>query len=96
MLFRSRMKTAYTFNDGTTTDQKAGGFAPTPAAANIGILILPKRAASLVKKTEKVRSFSPDQNQNMDAYKFDYRLYYDALVRKSMTPTIYTYTYADS
>lgn len=89
----ARMKTAYTFNDGTTSNQEAGGFSPTSAAANIGILILPKRAASLVKKTEKVRTFSPDQNQNMDAYKFDYRLYYDALVRKSMTPTIYAYTY---
>lgn len=102
----ARMRTSYIFYDGTTSGETAGGFVPTPAsgsgegavpaAGHIGMLILPKRAGMLIKKTEKVRIFSPDQNQNMDAYKFDYRLYYDALVKKSLTPSIYAYTYADA
>lgn len=58
-----RMKTAFTFYDGVTStdsvDQTAGGFVPASGAKKIGILVLPKRAASLVKKAERVRTFSP-------------------------------------
>ena len=94
-----RMKTAFTFYDGVTddssssgADQRDGGFVPASAAKNIGILVLPKRAASLVKKSERIRTFTPEQNQKADAYLFQYRLYYDLFVKKSMTNTIYTYT----
>lgn len=94
-----RMKTAYTFYDGVTDnsgssgeDQRPGGFVPASGAKKIGILVLPKRAASLVKKTEKVRIFEPDKNLRADAWKFDYRLYYDLFVKKSLQDTIYAYT----
>lgn len=94
-----RMKTAYTFYDGVTdnsgssgADQRPGGFVPASGAKKIGILVLPKRAASLVKKTEKVRIFEPDKNLRADAWKFDYRLYYDLFVKKSLQDTIYAYT----
>ena len=89
----SRMKDSYDFKDGTTTGEEAGGFSPASAAKSIGLLILPKKACSLIKKTEKMRVFEPDQNQQMDAYKFDYRVYYDAFVKKSYKPTVYVYTY---
>lgn len=72
-----RMKTAY------EDDAENGGLKPTADAKNIGMLILPKKAASLVKKSEKIRVFSPDTNQDADAYKFDYRIYYDVFVKKS-------------
>lgn len=92
-----RMKTAFTFYDGVTNaesvDQTAGGFVPATGAKKIGILALPKKAASLVKKSERIRTFSPEQNQKADAYLFQYRLYYDLFVRKSLTGTIFTYTY---
>ncbi len=87
----SRMKTAYTFMDGTT--QPDGGFAAADGAAAIGALVMPKKGASLIRKTEKLRAFSPDQNQKADAYKFDYRLYYDLLVKKSGQGGIFAYTY---
>lgn len=94
-----RMKTVYTFYDGVTdnsgssgADQRPGGFVPASGAKKIGILVLPKRAASLVKKTEKVRIFEPDKNLRADAWKFDYRLYYDLFVKKSLQDTIYAYT----
>lgn len=89
----ARMKTAFTFNDGTTSEQEAGGFAPAASAKNVGLLILPKRATSLVKKTEKIRIFEPGENQSMDAYKLDYRLYYDAFIKKSMEGTVFAYSY---
>ena len=86
-----RMKTAYTFYDGVTSGEEAGGFVPTSTAKTIGMLVLPKKAASLVKKTEKIRTFTPDQNQDADAYKLDYRAYYDVFVKNSMSDAIYAY-----
>ena len=89
----SRMKTAYTFYDGTTAGQENGGFVPTEAAGSVGLLVLPKRAASLIKKTEQVRCFDPAHNLKADAWKLDYRLYYDVVVRDSMKNGIYAYIY---
>ncbi len=89
----SRMKTAFTFYDGVTSGQTAGGFTPDSAAQSVGLLVLPKRAASLVKKTETVRIFDPARNLSADAWKFDYRLYYDLFVRKSMETGVYAYVY---
>lgn len=63
-------------------DDEAGGYS-TEGAKDVHMLMLPKDGAHLVKKTEKIRVFSPDQNQDMDAYQFDYRIYYDVFVRKS-------------
>ena len=84
----ARMKTVYEFlNEGE------GGFVAADDAQDIGILALPKKAASLVKKTEKIRVFNPDQNTAMDAYKFDYRLYYDTFVKNSVKNTIFDYVY---
>lgn len=71
----SRMKTSYTFGD--------NGFTPAGGAKDIRLIVMPKKAASLVKKTETMRIFTPDQNKDADAYVFNYRLYYDVFVKKS-------------
>lgn len=76
-----RMKTAYTFSQGT--DSLSGGFAAEEDAKTVHMLMLPKEAASLVKKTEQLRIFAPNQNQDADAYLFQYRVYYDIFVKKS-------------
>lgn len=89
----NRMKSAYTFYDGSTEGEENGGFAPADNAQSVGLLILPKKAASLVKKTESVRTFDPSQNQAADAYKFDYRTYYDLIVKNSAADSIYAYVY---
>lgn len=73
-----RMKTSYTFNNTT-----AGGFTPAANAREVYMLVCPKSGAHLVKKTEKLRVFTPEQNVDADAYKFDYRIYYDVFVEKS-------------
>ena len=95
-----RMKTSFTFYDGVTdnsgssgANEKPGGFVPASGAKSIGFLVLPKRAASLVKKSETIRTFSPDQNQKADAYLFQYRLYYDLFVRNAYKDSIYLYQY---
>ncbi len=81
-----RMKTAYDFaTDGV------GGFAPAEDAESIHMLVLPKSAAHLVKKTEKIRVFTPEQNTAADAYKFDYRIYYDLFVKTSAADSVWGY-----
>lgn len=88
----SRMKTEYHFLSGSAGEE-SGGFVPTATAKKIGLLLMPKRAASLVKKTDQVRTFEPARNLNADAWKFDYRLYYDLFIRNSLAGGIYVYTY---
>ena len=78
-----RMKTVYKF-DGT-------GFKPAENASEIFMLLLPKSAAHLVKKTEKMRVFTPEQNTSADAYKFDYRLYYDLFVKAASTDSVWAW-----
>ena len=78
-----RMKTAYEFG--------ANGFTPAEKAREIYMLVAPKSAAHLVKKTENMRIFTPEQNIDADAYKFDYRIYYDVFVNKSGLDAIWAW-----
>ncbi len=86
----SRMMTAYSFMSGGEGEEE-GGFAPADNAQSIGFIVMPKRAASLVKKSETLRTFTPEQNIKADAYKFDYRLYYDVFLKNSMKGAIRVY-----
>lgn len=81
-----RMKTSYTFNN-----TELGGFRPDENAREIYMLVCPKTAAHLVKKTEQMRIFTPEQNIDADAYKFDYRIYYDVFVKKSGLDSIWAF-----
>lgn len=83
-----RMKSAFDFAE-VADENNPGGFAPAADAKDIHMLVLPKKAASLVKKTEKIRIFTPEQNLDADAYKFDYRIYYDVFVKKSGMTSIW-------
>lgn len=73
----ARMKTAYTFYDGKTSGQTSGGFVAAPGANNINWIITPMYAPIAVNKTDKVRIFDPNTNQDADAWKLDYRKYHD-------------------
>ena len=88
----ARMYTAFNFLDGTTSGQEEGGFVPANTTA-LGFVVVPRRAVSLVRKTEKVRVFAPDVNQVADAYKFDFRIYYDCFIKNSMRGAVFAYTY---
>ena len=73
----ARMKTAYTFYDGKTSGQTAGGFVAAAEAKNINWIITPMYAPIAVNKTDKIRIFDPNTNQDADAWKLDYRKYHD-------------------
>lgn len=78
---RSRLlKTAFTFKDGTTSGQEAGGFEVAAGAQNINWIIAVRTAPIAVSKTDKVRIFDPNVNQDADAWKIDYRKYHDLWV----------------
>lgn len=83
-----RMKTAFNFTK-TAGAATEGGFSADADAKDIHMIVMPKSAAHLVKKTEKMRIWSPEQNLNADAYKFDYRVYYDVFVNKSRLNTVW-------
>lgn len=72
-----------------TTDK---GFQPDEGSKTLHAVIMPKGAASLIKKVDKVNMFNPDQVEDMDAYKINFRLYYDLFVKNSKVNTIYTIT----
>ncbi len=78
-----RMKSAYTFG--------TNGFKPAENSREIYMLVTPKSGAHLVKKTENMRIFTPEQNIDADAYKFDYRIYYDVFVNKSGLDAIWAW-----
>ncbi len=87
----ARMKTAFEF-----AANSAGGFVPADNAKEIRMLMLPKKAAMLIKKSEKVRMFTPEQNLKADAYKFDYRIYYDVFVKTAYIDSVFAYVDAAS
>lgn len=86
------LKTAFEFRDGSTSGQEAGGFVAASAALDINWIIATKDAPIAISKTDKTRTFSPDVNQDKDAWKIDYRKYHDLWVPKSKLTSIYTNT----
>ena len=83
----ARMKTKYVFYDGKTEGdgesnpvQTKGGFAPASDAVDINWIIQARDTAIAVSKTDKIRVFDPNTNQNADAWKLDYRKYHDLWV----------------
>lgn len=80
-----RMKTSYNF------DSANGGFVPGANSKEVYMMVCPKSGAHLVKKTEQMRIFTPEQNLDADAYKFDYRIYYDVFVRRSGLDAIWAW-----
>lgn len=79
----ARMKTAYVFNDGTTSGQETGGFKPDSAAKKINWILISRRSPIAISKTDKVRIFAPDVNQKADAWKLDYRKFHDIWIPKN-------------
>lgn len=86
------LKTEFEFLDGETSGQEAGGFKAAAGALDINWIISTKDAPIAVSKTDKTRTFSPDVNQDADAWKIDYRKYHDLWVPASKLTSIYANT----
>lgn len=74
----NRFHTEITLLDGRTEGQEQGGY--TPGGVVMNYIIIDKSAVVQITKHQAIRVFSPDVNQEMDAWKFQYRIYHDAWV----------------
>lgn len=78
-----RMYTKFVFdNDGFHPDTENN-------TQTIKALVLPRKAASLVKKVDKVNVIDCDDVEDLNAYKINYRLYYDLIVKNSYLKTVH-------
>lgn len=85
----NRMYTAITIHDGKTDGQKAGGYEKGSSALDVNFLIMPMRTPIAVTKQDKMKIFTPDQNQDADAWKMNYRRYHDLWILDNKKDSIY-------
>lgn len=86
----TRFYTAITQYDGTTAGQTAGGYIGTATTGYpINFIVLHPSAVLKVMKHVLPRIFTPDQNILADAYKFDYRAYWDCFVYDNKVKGVY-------
>ena len=93
---QGRFYSAITMLDGSTTDEEAGGYTKAAGGFDLNFMIVHPSSVISAVKHQKVRVFSPDVNQDKDAYKYDFRIYYDLFVLDNKTDGIYVHTVAQA
>lgn len=85
---QTRFYTGVTLDDGSETNE--GGYAKTDSTGkDINFMLLHPSAVLQATKHANLKLFSPDENQDMDAWKVQYRLYHDAFVYDNKVKGIY-------
>lgn len=72
---QTRFYTAIELKDGTSENELAGGYAKASGAHNINFMVLRSDALMQYPKHAVNKIFSPEENQNADAWIFCYRGY---------------------
>lgn len=83
---QGRFNTQVTLQNPSTSDAE-GGY--TTSGQNINFMIIHPSAVLQVVKHVVPRIFSPEVNQEADAWKFDYRVYHDCFVETNKVKGIY-------
>lgn len=89
---KGRFNTAIELYDGSTSGEEDGGYTIVPSSGNsyaINFMIVHPSAVIQVIKHRVPRIWTPEQNLNADAYKFDLRTYGDAFVKDQKVKGIY-------
>jgi hypothetical protein len=87
---QARFNTKITLYNGTSEGQETGGFVvPASTSYKINFMIVHPSAVVKVAKHVLPRIFSPQQYQQADAWKFDYRIYHDVFVEANKVKGIY-------
>lgn len=95
---QTRFYSAITLNSGSSSD--AGGYSKTSASTgvsagkNLNFILMDRNACYNVTKLNVAKIFTPDENQNKDAWQFDFRLYHDTFVLDNKKDGIYVHTAA--
>jgi len=82
---QGRFYTTCTLDAGAAVD--AGGYATGGSAINF--MMIHPTATIQVAKHANLKIFSPEENQAMDTYKVQYRLYHDAFVQTNKVKGVY-------
>lgn len=85
---KSRFYTNVEINDGST----AWGYSKAADAKSINFMLIHPSAIMQVKKFAFPKIFSPDENQDKDMWKFQFRLYHDCYVYENKKNGIYLHT----
>lgn len=72
---QTRFYTAIDLYDGTSENEKAGGYVKSDSGKNINFMIIHKDAVIQFSKHTVNKIFTPEENQNSDGYIFCYRAY---------------------
>ena len=83
----SRFYSAVTLNDGSAS----WGFTKGADAKALNFMIIYPQAVLQAKKFALPKIFTPDENQTMDAWKFQFRLYHDAFVYDNKAKGIFAH-----
>jgi hypothetical protein len=93
---QGRFYSAITMLDGSTGGEEAGGYTKAAGGFDLNFMIAHPSSVISAVKHQKVRVFSPDVNQDKDAYKYDFRIYYDLFVLENKADGIYVHTVAQA
>lgn len=97
-----RFYTAITLNTGlpTGTGETAKdaefGYTKSSTASDINFILMDRAASVNITKLNMLKLFTPDENQKLDAYQWDYRLYHESFVFNNKKAGIYLHTKAST
>lgn len=87
---QTRLYKGITLDPGSSSS--TGGYKKTDSTgADINFILMDRGAAYNVTKLNVAKFITPDQNQNKDAYQFDFRLYHDTFVLENKVKGIYVH-----
>jgi len=86
---QTRFYSEITLNAGATSS--AGGYAKGTNGKNINFIVMDRGACYNVTKLNIAKVFTPDENQNKDAWQFDFRLYHDTFILDNKVSGIYAH-----
>lgn len=87
---KTRFYTSITLNSGST----AWGYSKGTDAKDINFMMIHPQSVLQAKKFVLPKIFTPDENQKMDAWLFQFRLYHDAFVYDNKKAGIYLHNKA--
>lgn len=87
---QTRFYTQVTLDAGATSS--AGGYTKTTATgADLNFIVMDRNASFNITKLYASKLFTPDENQNKDAWQFDFRAYHDSFVFDNKISGIYVH-----
>lgn len=85
----NRMYSAITLYDGKTSGQEVGGYVKGTSAKDVNFVVMPRTTPIAITKQDKMKIFTPDQNQDADAWKMNYRRYHDLWIPDNKINGVY-------